>query len=66
MMSPNRPIFHLLIESLKRLIRNSTINQMFTSEAVGSKSHASVNFKEVFTHMCSLWKNVAVAEAVDK
>lgn len=30
-------IFHLLIELLTRLIQNSTINQMFTSEAVGFK-----------------------------
>lgn len=64
MMSRNRPVFHLLIESLKRLIGNSTINQMFTSEAVGSKSHAYLNFKEVFAHMWSLWKNVAGAVEV--
>lgn len=38
-MSCNIPILHLLIELLKRLIQNSTINQMFTSEAVGSKRH---------------------------
>lgn len=66
MMSCNRPVFHLLIELLKRLIRNSTINQMFTSKAVGSKSHASLTSKRFFPHMWSLWKNVAVAVAVDK